>query len=248
MKCPVKGPLFFSSLYPTCLYGSVYKRILSSPLIFSMGEKSDSLQLPKGLTVGTEPEQIPFVFLALRGPAIVDCGASCKIQPSWGLWVKPLQITLSLFGIWYCLSSPVTHPNLLGMTSIFRSFYHSDVLQMQTFLGLSENKREAVSRACPAGRKCPGSLPPGGLGGAAELLSLPHLYLGLFLAFIPNVKPPSPCLCCQDLVPASMFSTLLTQSPPHILISPLIRTVLCSPHPPPRPGPVPPELSGFAIK
>lgn len=90
---------FLSSLYPTCLYGSVYKRILSSPLIFSMGKKkSDSLQLPKGLTAGTEAEQIPFVFLALRGHAIVDSGASCKIQPSWGIWVKPLQITLNLFG------------------------------------------------------------------------------------------------------------------------------------------------------
>lgn len=67
------------------------------PLFLAWGKKSDSLQLPKGLTVGTEPEQIPFVFLALRGPAIVDCGASCKIQAGWGLWAKPLQITLNLF-------------------------------------------------------------------------------------------------------------------------------------------------------
>jgi hypothetical protein len=51
-------------------------------LIFIKERKSDSAQLPKGLTVGTEAEQILFVFLALKGPAIVECGASCKIQPS----------------------------------------------------------------------------------------------------------------------------------------------------------------------
>lgn len=42
-------------------------------LIFIRGRKSDCVQLPKGLTVGTEPQQIPFVFLVLKGPAIVAC-------------------------------------------------------------------------------------------------------------------------------------------------------------------------------
>lgn len=35
--------------------------------------------------MGTEPEQIPFVFLAVKGPAIVDCRASCEIQQGCGL-------------------------------------------------------------------------------------------------------------------------------------------------------------------
>lgn len=84
--------------------------------------------------MGTEPEQILFVFLALKGPAIVDRGASCKTQQSCGLWAKLLQVTLNLFGNRYYLSSPVIHPNLLGTTSIFPSVYHHrDVLQMQTF-------------------------------------------------------------------------------------------------------------------
>lgn len=237
MKCPVKGPLFFSSLYPTCLYGSVYKRILSSPLIFSMGEKSDSLQLPKGLTVGTEPEQIPFVFLALRGPAIVDCGASCKIQPSWGLWVKPLQITLSLFGIWYCLSSPVTHPNLLGMTSIFRSFYHSDVLQMQTFLGLSENKREAE-------KPCPGPVQQGGSaqeasprGGWEVLLNsfLSHTFTWdsswlSFLTWNPHLRA---CVAKTSSQPAC---SVLSSLSPHHTSSSAPWSARCSVPPTPHPG------------
>lgn len=129
---------FLQFIVPCMSIGSEYKRILSPPL-FLAGGKSDSLQLPKGLTVGTEPEQIPFVFLALKGPAIVERGASCKIQPSCGLWAKPLQIIRNLFWNRYCLSSPFIHPNLLGTTSIFISFYyHSDVLQMQRFLGLRE--------------------------------------------------------------------------------------------------------------
>lgn len=51
----------------------VYKGILPpTPTYFYQGKKSDSVQLPKGLTVESEPEQIPFVFLALKGPAIVE--------------------------------------------------------------------------------------------------------------------------------------------------------------------------------
>jgi hypothetical protein len=68
----------FSSAYCTLDVGEggvqENSRLPTLPsLIFIRGRKSDCVQLPKGLTVGTEPQQIPFVFLVLKGPAIVAC-------------------------------------------------------------------------------------------------------------------------------------------------------------------------------
>lgn len=60
-------------------------------LICIRGRKSGCVQLPQGLTVGTESQRSPFVFLLLKGPAIVACrdpgassrgsGAAAKTSP-----------------------------------------------------------------------------------------------------------------------------------------------------------------------
>ena len=150
------------------------------PLIFSRGKKkSDSLQLPKGLTVGTEPEQIPFVFLALKGPAIVDREASWKTQWGCGLCAKLLQRALPCSGT-DTTSPPLSStPVYLARLSIFPSVYHhSDVLQRQTFLGLLWGKLEAHAGHVQPGESAQTAppahprTPPGGLGGDARLAAL----------------------------------------------------------------------------
>lgn len=100
--------------------------------------------------MGTEPEQIPFVFLVLKGPAIVDREASCKTQWSCGLWAKLLQRTLHLFWNRYYLSSPVIYPSLLGTTkhfplrlSSFRCSAKANIFR--AFMG----KTGSTCRACP---------------------------------------------------------------------------------------------------
>lgn len=82
-------------------------------LIFIRGRKSDCVQLPKGLTVGTEPQQSPFVFLVLKGPAIVACRDSRQAVQGAELEQKPPP-TMFNFSNQYCLSSPAIHPDLLA--------------------------------------------------------------------------------------------------------------------------------------
>lgn len=171
--------------------------------------------------MGTEPEQIPFVFLALKGPAIVDREASWKTQWGCGLWAKLLQRTLPLFWNRYYLSSPVIYPSLLGTTkhfplrlSSFRCSAKADIFR--AFMG----KTGSTRRACPARRKCPDSAPhprtpQGDLGGDAGLAALPHLHLGLCPAFVPNVQAPSWCLFGQRRIPGGTLSPFLTQSITH---------------------------------
>lgn len=74
--------------------------------------------------MGTEPEQIPFVFLALKGSAIVDGGASCKTRPGCGLRAKLLQMTPTqlCFGIDTAsppLSSPPIYLALQAFSYLF---------------------------------------------------------------------------------------------------------------------------------
>jgi len=141
---PSKGP-FLQFIVPCMSIWECVQENSFLPLIFSRGKKkSDSLQLPKGLTVGTEPEQIPFVFLALKGPAIVDREASWKTQWGCGLCAKLLQRALPCSGT-DTTSPPLSStPVYLARLSIFPSVYHhSDVLQRQTFLGLLWGKLEA---------------------------------------------------------------------------------------------------------
>lgn len=187
--------------------------------------------------MGTEPEQIPFVFLALKGPAIVDREASWKTQWGCGLWAKLLQRTLPLFWNRYHLSSPVIYPSLLGTTkhfplrlSSFRCSAKANIFR--AFM----RETGSACRARPARRKCPDSAPTptptpqGGLGGDAGLAALLHLYLGLCLAFVPNVQAPSWCLFGQRRIPGGILSPFLTQSitHPHRLPFPVPSTLLPS--------------------
>jgi len=197
------------------------------PLIFSRGKKkSDSLQLPKGLTVGTEPEQIPFVFLALKGPAIVDREASWKTQWGCGLCAKLLQRALPCSGT-DTTSPPLSStPVYLARLSIFPSVYHhSDVLQRQTFLGLLWGKLEAHAGHVQPGESAQTAPPahpphPPQVGWEVMLGSLLSLYLGLCPAFLPNVQAPSWCLFGQRRIPGSVLSPFLTQSSSHTHIDP----------------------------
>lgn len=89
---------------------------------------------PRGASLcGLNQSKFPLCLL-LRGDMLLLSAGPLVTPSSAGLWANPFQIILELFHNRYSLPSPIIHPNLLGTTIISWSFYyHSDVLQMQTF-------------------------------------------------------------------------------------------------------------------
>ena len=160
--------------------------------------------------MGTGPEQIPFVLLAPRGPAIVDRGASCKTSRGrgGGPGAKPLQIACP--GLGADTASPPSPTPVTWHDQHFPSLLSFGGSPNANTLRAQGEKLGGLCRAWAAGSRSPGSLlPPGGLGRAAEPASAAHLYLGLLLAFVTTQLR----VCAARTSPASLFGALLTESP-----------------------------------
>lgn len=143
MKSPVRKAPFSSAYCTLDVYAGVDRRIPILPppsLIFIGGRKSECVRLPKDLTVGTEPQHSPFVFLFLKGPAIVtrslEGGTVAKTSPN------DAQLSASIRSLLPCHS-----PLFLGMTNIFGySYHHSKGIQTQIVLGILKKTRNPVLR------------------------------------------------------------------------------------------------------
>lgn len=226
---------FFSSLYPACLYGSVYKRILFSPLFLAEGKKKVILfSFRRASLWGPNQSKFPLCFLLWRGLLLLIARPPGRPSGAVGCGQSFFREHSPCFGI-DTISPPLSStPVYLARLSIFPSVYHhSDVLQRQTFLGLLWGKLEAHAGHVQPGESAQ-TVPPtpptpqGDLGGDAGLAALPHLHLGLCPAFVPNVQAPSWCLFGQRRIPGGTLSPFLTQSitHPHWPPSPVPSTLL----------------------
>ena len=228
---------FFSSLYPACLYGSVYKRILFSPLFLAEGKKKKWFSsASEGPHCGDRTRANSLCVSCSEGTCY--CWPRGLLEDPVGLWAvrKASSESTALFWNRYYLSSPVIYPSLLGTTkhfplrlSSFRCSAKANIFR--AFMGTTGS----TCRACPARRKCPDSAPcpppaPPQVGWEVMLGSLLSLYLGLCPAFLPNVQAPSWGLFGQRRIPGSVLSPFLTQSSSHTHIDPPPQSL----HAPPR--------------
>lgn len=234
---PSKGP-FLQFIVPCMSIWECVQENSFLPLIFSRGKKKVILfSFRRASLWGPNQSKFPLCFLLWRGLLLLIARPPGRPSGAVGCGQSFFREHSPCFGI-DTISPPLSStPVYLARLSIFPSVYHhSDVLQRQTFLGLLWGKLEAHAGHVQPGESAqtvpppPTPTPQGGLGGDAGLAALLHLYLGLCLAFVPNVQAPSWCLFGQRRIPGGILSPFLTQSitHPHRLPFPVPSTLLPS--------------------